>query len=324
MRPVMNREATATPRPTPRQVSRELAAVVADLPTFVGAPLFRSRHLRWGATPVEVARAMPGDGWVPGAQYRTTRAITIDAPPEAVWPWLVQVGCLRAGFYSDDLLDNLAHPSATTVIPELQHLQVGQWVPMSPAEPSDRTAFKVASFVENQSLLWARPDSTWSWELTELSGGRTRLVTRVRARYDWSHPFDAALGVLLMELGDFAMMRRMLRGIKMRAESLASRVSEHSDGMSASLWRPWTRAWLGVLAWAFRQRRPASNIRARARGAAGRAAVERHASRGGHAPGSHGGAEASLDVDPRCARGRCSVGNADGCVRIRRWALPQW
>lgn len=238
----MNIEAGATPRPTPRQLSRELAAVVVDVPRFVGAPLFRRRHLRWGATPAEVTDAMPGDDWVSSAQYRTTRAITIDAPPEAVWPWLVQVGCLRAGFYSDDLLDNLAHPSATSVIPELQHLRIGQWVSMSPGEPSDRTAFKVASYVENESLLWAKPDSTWSWRLTELPGGRTRLVTRVRARYDWSHPFDAALGVLLMELGDFAMMRRMLRGIKERAESLAAGVPEHTDVVTASAWRPWARA----------------------------------------------------------------------------------
>ena len=119
----------AAPGPTPRQVGREVVAVVADVPRFVGAPLFRRRHLRWGATPAEVAGAMPGDGWVSGAQYRATRVITIDAPPEAVWPWLVQVGCLRAGFYSDDLLDNLAHPSATSVIPGLQHLRIGQWSP---------------------------------------------------------------------------------------------------------------------------------------------------------------------------------------------------
>lgn len=242
----------ATPRPTTtRQLGRELCAVVADVPRFIGAPVFRRRHLQWGATPAELAAAMPGDGMISDAQYRTTRAITINAPPEAVWPWLVQVGCLRAGFYSNDLLDNLAHPSATSVIPDLQHLRMGQWVPMSPGQPSDRTAFTVASFVENESLLWAKPDSTWSWRLTELPGGRTRLVTRVRARYDWSRPFDAVLGVLLMELGDFAMMRRMLHGIKQRAESLNSGVPEHTVGGPASVWKPWMRAWLGVLAWAF-------------------------------------------------------------------------
>ena len=86
---------------------------------------------------------MPGDDLIAGAQYRATRAITIDAPPEQVWPWLVQVGCLRAGFYANDLLDNLGHPSARTILPEFQTLEIGQWVPMSPT-PSDTTAFKVA------------------------------------------------------------------------------------------------------------------------------------------------------------------------------------
>ncbi len=70
---------------------------------------------------------MPGDKLLPQAQFKATRAITIAAPPEAVWPWLVQVGCLRAGWYSNDLLDNLGHPSATTILPQLQHLEVGQW-----------------------------------------------------------------------------------------------------------------------------------------------------------------------------------------------------
>jgi hypothetical protein len=69
---------------------------------------------------------MPGDELLPDAQFRATRAITIDAPPRAVWPWLVQVGALRAGWYSSDLLDNLGHPSATTIVPDLQHLEVGQ------------------------------------------------------------------------------------------------------------------------------------------------------------------------------------------------------
>ena len=207
---------------SPRHLVAEIGAVVADLPLFVGAPLMRRRHLRWGATPAEATAAMPGDELVPGAQYRTTRAITIDAPPEAVWPWLVQVGCQRGGFYSDDLLDNLGRPSARTILPQWQQLRIGQWVPMSPGTPDERTAFRVESFVEDESLLWTKPDSTWAWRLTPLPGGRTRLVTRVHALYDWSRPFDALLGVVLMELGDFAMMRRMLRGIKDRAESLAA------------------------------------------------------------------------------------------------------
>src|SRR5689334_22229007 len=108
------------PRPTPRELAREFVDVAIALPLFVTAPLLRRWHARWGATDAEVAAAMPGDDLVPGCQYASTRAITINAPREAVWPWLAQVGFGRAGFYSNDLLDNVAHPSADQIIPELQ------------------------------------------------------------------------------------------------------------------------------------------------------------------------------------------------------------
>jgi hypothetical protein len=195
---------------------------VQDLPALLTAPLYRRRHLGWGATPQEQIAGMPGDELFPRAQYRSTRAITIPAPPLAVWPWLVQVGCGRAGFYSHDLLDNLARPSATTILPALQHLEVGQWVPMSPAAtPTDRTALQVRSFDVDHWLLWAKPDSSWVWRLTPDGAGGTRLVTRIRVVYEWRrHPLMAAFGVLLMEFGDFAMLRAMLRGIRERAEIL--------------------------------------------------------------------------------------------------------
>jgi hypothetical protein len=210
-------------RPTQRQIVSELGDVLRDLPAFLTAPLYRRWHLRWGATPAEAAASLPGDALLPRAQYRSTRAITIGAPPDAVWPWLVQVGCQRAGFYSNDLLDNLGRPSATTIVPGLQHLEVGQWVPMSPAAtPTDRTAFQVHSFELNEWLLWSKPDSTWAWQLTATDGGGTRLVTRIHTVYDWRNPPMALLGVLLMEFADFAMLRRMLRGIKARAESLVN------------------------------------------------------------------------------------------------------
>ena len=206
-----------------RELFEEIGNVVHDLPAFLTAPLYRRWHLHWGATPTEIAEALPGDDTLPHAQYRSTRAITIEAPPEAVWPWLVQAGCRRAGFYSNDLLDNLGHASARTIVPELQHLEVGQWVPMSPSStPTEVTAFKVHSFEANRWLLWSKPDSTWVWRLTHTDGGGTRLVTRIHAARDWKHPLMAILSVALMEFGDFAMLRRMLRGIKERAESLAS------------------------------------------------------------------------------------------------------
>lgn len=206
-----------------RELLDQIGDVLHDLPAFLTAPLYRRWHLRWGASPREIAEALPGDELLPRAQYRSTRAITIDALPEAVWPWLVQVGCRRAGFYSNDLLDNLGHPSARSIVPELQSLEIGQWVPMSPSStPSDVTAFKVHSFEANRWLLWTKPDSTWAWRLTPTANGGTRLVTRIHAARDWKHPLMAILSVILMEFGDFAMLRRMLRGIKERAETLAS------------------------------------------------------------------------------------------------------
>jgi len=196
--------------------------VVRDLPALLTAPLFRRRHLVWGATPAERHAELPGDALFPRAQYRSTRAISIAAGPEDVWPWLVQVGCGRAGFYSHDLLDNLARPSATTIRPDLQNLEIGQWVPMSPsATPTDRTALRVRSFEVGRRLLWGKPDSSWEWLLTSDGRGGTRLVTRIHAVYEWkTHPLMALLGCVLMEFGDFAMLRAMLRGIKQRAEKL--------------------------------------------------------------------------------------------------------
>jgi hypothetical protein len=208
-------------RPTGSELAHEGVAVLADVPRFAAAPLYRRWHRKWGATLEEIAAHMPGDDLVPRAQYRCTRAVTIHAKPEAIWPWLVQVGCLRAGFYADDLLDNWGHPSAREILPEFQKLEVGHWVPMAP-EPTDTTAFKVADFETCQWLLWEQPVSTWAWRLTEGPEGTTRVVTRLRIFYDWRNPALAVFSVLLNEFGDFPMMRRMLLGIKERAESLAA------------------------------------------------------------------------------------------------------
>jgi hypothetical protein len=212
----------------------QIRDVLWDLPVFLTSPLYRKWHLRWGATPDEVSGPMPGDAVLSHAHFRATRAITIEALPEEVWPWLVQVGCLRAGWYSNDLLDNLGHRSATTIEPSLQDLHVGQWVPMSPkGPPTERTAMKVDSFEVSRWLLWTKPGGTWSWRLTATADAGTRLVTRIRAEYDWRHPLSALFGVFLMELGDFAMLRRMLRGIKARAESRSQRSDLRLAVMSA-------------------------------------------------------------------------------------------
>jgi hypothetical protein len=118
-----------------RQLLGMVAAVVADVPRFVSSPLVRRRHLRWGASDEEVAAFMPGDELVPEAQYVATRAVDVQAPPDEVWPWLVQVGADRAGWYSDDLLDHGGRPSDRVVRPEWQDLAVGDVVAMSGHTP---------------------------------------------------------------------------------------------------------------------------------------------------------------------------------------------
>jgi hypothetical protein len=204
-------------RRAPRGLRRQFADVISDVPWFLVTPLLRRWHVTWGATPEEVAAAMPGDGLLPHAHYRCTRAITVRAAPEDVWPWLVQVGVGRAGWYADDLLDNFARPSATEIVPALQDIRVGQWLPWVPY-PSERTACVVDSFQPPEWLLWRTPNRTWAWRLAPLPGGRTRLITRMQVRYEWRRPLTPVT-VLLMEVADFPMMRRMLRGIRDRAEA---------------------------------------------------------------------------------------------------------
>ena len=211
-------------------LARQVRDVLGDVPRFLTAPLLRRRHRTWGATPEEVAAAMPGDGLLPRAQYRCTRAITIAATPEEVWPWLVQVGYRRAGFYADDLLDDFARPSARVIVPELQDLHAGQWLAMVP-RPSERTAFRVDGFVAPEWLLWRTPNRTFAWRLRPLPGGRTRLVTRLHTVYEWSRPL-VLFTVLLMEVGDYPMMRRMLRGIRDRAEAEHRRRALGSGGFT--------------------------------------------------------------------------------------------
>lgn len=85
---------------------------------------------------------------------------------------------------------------------------------------SETTAFRVRAFSTNEWLVWAKPDSTWSWTLIPLEGGRTRVITRLKQRYAWETPIGAILTLVLLEFGDFPMTRRVLKGIKVRAERM--------------------------------------------------------------------------------------------------------
>ena len=214
---------------TARALGRGVLDGLSGVPLFVTAPLFRHWHLRWGATDEEVRGAMPGDEIVPVPSFNATRAITIGAPPALVWPWIVQMGYRRAGFYTYALLDNAGYPSADRILEEYQAPKVGDWMPMA-KKISGSTAFKVKAFETNKGLLWHKPDSTWAWKLIPLAGGRTRLISRLKQRYRWRAPGSAILTVVLLEFGDFPMMRRVLKGIKTRAERMTTDLSQPRPG----------------------------------------------------------------------------------------------
>jgi hypothetical protein len=129
------------------------------------------------------------------------------------------MGYRRAGFYTYDLLDNAGVESADRILEQYQPPKIGDWMPMAKTV-NNTTAFKVKAFGMNQWLLWEKPDSTWAWKLVPLEGGRTRLISRLKAQYAWETPGSAILSLILLEFGDFPMIRRVMNGVKARAERL--------------------------------------------------------------------------------------------------------
>jgi len=159
---------------------------------------------------------MPGDGIVANPNFVATRGVTVNSPPSGIWPWLLQIGATRAGFYGYDWLDNAGVPSADRIIPDLQRIGVGDFIPMT---PDQKNGMWVKSFETNRHILWwdKKSKATWLWLLTPLDANRTRLITRLRTQYDWSLPW--VIYYLLYDFGDIVMMRKCLLGIKRRAEA---------------------------------------------------------------------------------------------------------
>ena len=210
-----------------------VTAVAVVAIAFLG--FYRPWHLRWGATPEDLARTMPGDEIVHRPVFNATRAVTIDARPDDIWPWIVQIGFGRAGWYSYDLLDNLGRPSSVRVVSELQHIEVGDLIPLGPGKGS---GMFVKEFVLNRSMLWwtgKNGQTTWTWGLYPASDGTTRLVTRVRAPLSWDRPMSA-VWLVLTEVADFPMMRKCLLGIKRRAETRALSTKEAPHVRAETQW----------------------------------------------------------------------------------------
>lgn len=199
---------------------------------FLGGYLliYRPQQLRWGATDQEAAQAMPGDQIQPQPIFNATRAVTIDAQPEQIWPWLVQMGYKRAGFYGYDALDNAGIESADRIIPDLQHLKVGDTFPIW-----EGVNYRVVVLDPNHSLVLESSDhSTMALGLYPLDASHTRLVWRIHnAPYNWASPY---VGIqLFTDAADFFAVRQNMLGIKARAEGVAP-MSQAILNIEAVLW----------------------------------------------------------------------------------------
>jgi hypothetical protein len=214
---------------------RLLAAAIAATVSIYSL-MIRPWMKRWGATDDELLRSLPGDELLSSPQFEVTRSITVEATPEKIWPWLVQLGQGRGGFYSYDWLENLFHLDIHTldeIVPELQALQVNDCVPFAPQEGA---GMMVATLDPQQVLVLYAPhppyeethqqqrdepafdmQASWAFVLDPVDERTTRLIVRFRASYT-PNPMASVLFAALLEPAHFIMERKMLLGIKERAE----------------------------------------------------------------------------------------------------------
>lgn len=194
---------------------RKILSVLAiiALAVVIYLLLIRPSQLRWGATEEEISRPMPGDELVTDPTFNATRAVTIEAAPEEIWPWLVQMGYGRAGFYGYDLIENLGSKrglhSAESILPELQQLAVGDDMPISII-----ATYVIHAMELNRFLVWADANEgggVFAWGLYPIDDRHTRLIFRFRFRHSW-------IDWLLTDWADHVAVRKMLLGVKDRAE----------------------------------------------------------------------------------------------------------
>jgi hypothetical protein len=182
---------------------------------------FRRWCLTWGTSGDEVAAKLPGDELLPGAGLVTTRAITIDAPPEAIWPWLAQMGSGRGGAYTYDWIENLLGlkmHSAREILPEHQDIKVGDELPLGSGGP----VMRVEVLDPPRALAIRTTDQNWVWIFALLQDREsTRLISRNRIATNVLAPASRLFYLLFMEPGSLVMERKMLLGIKHRAEDAA-------------------------------------------------------------------------------------------------------
>jgi len=189
--------------------------------------------LRWGATEDEIRDRFPDADLIQDGKRGSIMAITIDAPPSTVWPWLVQMGYDRAGWYSWDRLDRSGKASAHRIHPEWQSLSVGQrllttpdgkhWFDVAAVEPERFLALRVAMSGGRQyDSRGPRPssftDGLWAFHLKPLPGGRTRLIVTVHGASDRPRLSSTLLGFFFWEPAHFIMQIRQFSNLKRRAE----------------------------------------------------------------------------------------------------------
>ena len=187
----------------------------------LASPFLRSWYLKWGASPEEVNMPLPGDEQVPNPRLQSTRAISIQAPAGEVWPWLVQMGQGRGGLYSYEMLENLANcgmHNADHIMPEYQNLQVGDKIRLS--QDDSVPCFVVSAIEPGRAIILGGddPPTTWSFILEPIDEHSTRLIIRFRQQYEPSFGNVVAWRVFTDPI-TFVMERKMLQGIKLRAEA---------------------------------------------------------------------------------------------------------